>query len=329
MNLRIFYISLLTLLLPLCSQANGSLVFPYKFQIKVKTGHKHFGPKNHITGLDQNRNYTDIDKDGFIDLIDPDIDGDGALNYLDIAPLNKKKQGKDIDNDGIPDFVDFLVNGKLKERMNLESAALQQKLFEEKEIILFNGDFLFTNTEFKRIANMYLSKELKSFPLLSNLKVIFKQPKHSMDYKAKFSQSQKSITLYQNTLHQNNPQEQELSLVHETFHAISYEFSPLWDSFTALTGWEETDEEYIYNGIKIPYGVLRTNPKQVTSVIKGDSFPNDYSKLGPEEMFAECATASLMLPRGNTIKAKYPQLDKYLGSKVHQFFLNSFQTLQK
>lgn len=329
MNLIWFNISLLTLLLSFNAQADETLNFPSKFKLAKKSRLKHTGPNNHISGVDNNRNYTDLDQDGIIDLVDSDIDGDGALNYMDIAPLNKKKSGKDKDKDGIPDFLDFKVKNSLKEGMNEVSANLQYELWAKKDILIFNGDFHFTNGEFQSLAKLYLENELKNLPRLSNLKTIFKQPEHSMGHKAKFRNSQKNITLYQNQKHQKSSLEQILTLVHETFHAVSFEYPNLWNQFISKTGWDEAEDSYFYNGTEITFATLKTAPHKVTELIKGANFPNDYSKMGPEEMFAECATASLMMPRGNNISAKYPYIAIYRESALHQFFLNSLQTLLK
>ena len=58
---------------------------------------------------DQERSqpYVDTDKDGIMDAMDWDIDGDQIHNVVDKDPLNPDFGSLDSDVDGIPDFVDF------------------------------------------------------------------------------------------------------------------------------------------------------------------------------------------------------------------------------
>lgn len=327
MNSIKFKIALLTILFSLSLSANEGLSFPEKFNLGKKSNQKHFGPKNHITGIDSNRNFTDLDKDGVYDLMDSDIDGDGVTNYLDLFPLDKKKKGVDKDRDGLPDFVDFEVFGKLKEGMNTESADYQKKLFEIKGITIFNGDFFFKNSEIKRVAKLYLKKELKGLRKLKNLKVLFKQPPHAMGYRAKFRHNHKAITLYENEDHRGNPFHQELSLAHESFHALAEEIPTFYQDFVGLSGWTEHEDQLSYEDDFFDHTIFRTKPDIIIQRLKAPEFPSDYSKLGPEEMFAECATASLFDRKDASSRFKYPYLNKYKTTPLHQFFVSYFHTL--
>ena len=330
MSLFRFNISLLTLLFTANLLASEAIDFPTKFKLnKVKSFHKHAGPQNHITGVDSNRNFTDQDEDGVFDLMDSDIDGDGVFNYMDIAPQNKRKQGKDKDKDGIPDFLDFKIKNILQEQMSSDSAKFQEILFKKKGILIFNGDEPFTNTEVKRIVELFLFKELSALPTYGNLQVIFKQPFHSMGYLAKYRDAHGAIILYDNQDHRDSSLHQELSIVHETFHAFSFESEELWNQFMSLSGWSEDGDNLIYKGQSFSPTFFKTKAYLAKELIQGPYFPNDYSKMGPEEMFAECATASLMASRGALLKIKYPMFDKYRSSAMHRFFLNSFAGFTK
>jgi len=327
MKLNMFNIVLLMLFYSFGLRASEDLRFPNKFRLVKKSKLKHIGPENHITGIDSNRNFTDLDKDGLYDLVDSDIDGDGVTNYLDLYPLDKKKKGKDLDFDGIPDFVDFEVFEKLKEGMSKDSANYQKKLFNLKGIIIFNGDLLFSNKEIKRIAELYLKKELKGLKKLSNLKVIFKQPPHPMGYRAKFRHNHLAITLYENNDHRLNSYHQELTVAHESFHALSMEVSDLYEEFLSLSGWSEYDDGLSHQGRFFKASSFQVSPELVVKTLQDPEFPNDYSKLGPEEMFAECATASLFNRKNQSAEFKYPYLARYKKTSLHKFFLSRFRTL--
>ncbi|MBK25762.1 MAG: hypothetical protein CME70_17315 [Halobacteriovorax sp.] len=327
MNLKKFKIVLLMFIYSFGLRASEELRFPNKFRLVKKTKLKHLGPENHITGIDSNRNFTDLDKDGVYDLVDSDIDGDGVTNYLDLHPLDKNKKGRDSDLDGIPDFVDFEVLGKLKEGMNKASANYQKELFVQKGIILFNGDFLFSNQEVKRISELYLKKELKGLMKLSNLKVLFKQPTHSMGYRAKFRHNHKAITLYENHDHKIKPFHQELTIAHESFHALSTENSEFYEEFLNLSGWSEHNDGISHEGRFFNPAIFQTSPELVIKTLQNPEFPNDYSKLGPEEMFAECATASLFNRKNESTLFKYPYLKRFKKTSLHNFFVSHFRTL--
>lgn len=321
------YLLLIIFTISLKAGANEPLSFPYKFQLNKFSKFKHTGPENHIEGIDENRNFTDLDEDGVFDLMDSDIDGDGVTNFMDYAPLDKKTNGEDADLDGIPDFLDFKVGGELKENMNIESATLQERLFKEKKLLIFNGDFPFSNREFKRLASLYLSKELRLFKKAEELDVIFKQPVHPMAYRGKYHSSHKAIILYSNEDHKKYPLHQELTLVHENFHALIHSETKLWEEFLLKTGWRIEGEEFSYHGEAFPISLITTNPAAITSAISSPEFPSDYAKLGPFEMFAECATASLMNHRDEVKAVKYPYLEDYLKTPLHSFILTSFQTV--
>lgn len=322
---------LIPLIISLNLGATELLEFPHKFKLKQKKkSHlKHTGPQNHIEGVDSNRNFTDLDQDGVFDLVDSDIDGDGVSNFMDFEPLNKKIKGMDIDEDGIPDFLDFKVGAILKENMDIESATFQERLFKDIGLLIFNGDSPFSNKEFKRLASLYLSKELRLFKKASQLDVIFKQPVHPMGYRGKYRSAHKAITLYSNNDHKNNPLHQELTLVHENFHALVHSEGLLWDAFLEKSGWAITEDKYSYKNESFPISLIKTDPEAISSTLLAAEFPSDYAKLGPIEMFAECATASLMKHREEIINVKYPYLAQYLDTSLHSFVLSSFQTLLK
>ncbi len=310
--------------------ATEPLEFPHKFNLpQKKSFFKHTGPVHHIEGIDSNRNFTDLDGDGVFDLLDFDIDGDGVSNFMDLNPLDKNIQGIDSDEDGIPDFLDFKVGSILKENMDIESALFQERLFKGIGLLIFNGDFPFTNREFKRLASLYLSKELRLFKKAENLDVIFKQPIHPMGYRGKYRSSHRAITLYSNEDHKNNPLHQELTLVHENFHALIQSESKFFQEFLELTTWKVLGDNYSYQGEVFPISLVKTDPEAISKALNSDEFPSDYAKLGPEEMFAECATASLMNHREEIKIVKYPYLDKYLYTPLHSFILASFQTVLK
>jgi hypothetical protein len=317
------------LILSLSLGAAEPLEFPRKFKLKEKNFLKHTGPIHHIEGIDSNRNFTDLDQDGILDLLDSDIDGDGVSNFMDLKPLDKNVQGADVDADGIPDFLDFKINDSLKEGMDIESATFQERLFKEKGLLIFNGDFPFTNREFKRLASLYLSKELRLFKKADALDVIFKQPVHPMGYRAKYRFSHKAITLYSNEDHKKNPLHQELTLVHENFHALIKSEPKLWEEFLEKSGWRIGEAEYFYKEESFPIALIKTDPEAIVGALQSPEFPSDYSKLGPEEMFAECATASLMNHRDEVKTLKYPYLEDYLYTPLHSFILSSFQTVLK
>ena len=150
-----------------------------------------------------------------------------------------------------------------------------------------------------------------------------------MGYKAKFRDSHRAIILFQNMIHENSPLEQELTVVHESFHALSYERPEFWNEFLDLSGWGEEQEGDILTFKEHSFHIsdFKTNSEKVSSIIEGDEFPSEYSKMGPDEMFAECATASLMSNRGDALLNKYPYLANYHSTAVHSFFLNHFRSL--
>jgi hypothetical protein len=321
---------LLPFIISLSLGATEPLEFPLKFNLpQAKSFLKHTGPVNHVEGIDSNRNFTDLDADGVFDLLDSDIDGDGVSNFMDLNPLDKDIQGEDRDEDGIPDFLDFKVGEVLKENMDIESAAFQERLFKGIGLLIFNGDFPFTNREFKRLASLYLSKELRLFKKAEALDVIFKQPIHPMGYRGKYRSSHRAIVLYSNEDHKKNPLHQELTLVHENFHALIESEPKLFQEFLDLTRWKILEDTYSYQGESFPISLIKTDPEAISRALTSDEFPSDYAKLGPMEMFAECATASLMNHREEIKTVKYPYLDKYLYTPVHSFILASFQTVLK
>ena len=150
-----------------------------------------------------------------------------------------------------------------------------------------------------------------------------------MGYRGKYRSSHKAITLYNNIDHKNNPLHQELTLIHENFHALIHSEGALWEKFLERSGWRILEDEYLYKEKRFPMALIKTDPEAITTALQSPEFPSDYAKLGPIEMFAECATASLMNHREEIKNVKYPYLEEYLDTPLHSFVLSSFQTVLK
>ncbi|OUR99638.1 hypothetical protein A9Q84_01045 [Halobacteriovorax marinus] len=277
--------------------------------------------------------HDDFDLDRIPDLFDDDIDNDGILNYADKYPYDQEKENEDIDTDGIPDFIDFEVMGDYKKGYVKAHKVLQERLFKERNVLIISVDRVLKTSEIDALNKEFFTGTLSSFKKLPRLKIIYKSPENLYDTKfAEYNKYWKTIVLYQNSYFEKDQFNFNNSLVHEVFHSIQKSHKELYQDFITTVGWKKERKGFTYLGKFYSNYDMRNDPDVLVEEITSNNFPSDYSKLGPEEMFAECATAFNFLRESDTKthlfdEDKYNHIKNFKESESYRFFEEYFSNL--
>jgi hypothetical protein len=118
------------------------------------------------------------------------------------------------------------------------------------------------------------------------------------------------------------------TFIHEYFHAVAARFPRAFEDFEKAAGWSsrESGEETIYRFRSMEFSdyQLEEEGASVVKKLNFPVFPSDYSKLGPDEMFAECGAATtLSLERQGS---DLYRLDVFSKTSVYQWMLNFIRT---
>lgn len=245
----------------------------------------------------------DLDRDETIDRLDQDIDGDGILNLVDQAPFDAKEINQDLDRDGIPDWVDYSIDNTLIENTTRVTADLQKEIFDQYQVYVISDHTLWSETELRFIKAELAAGVFSKFKGLNSFTPVIVKTVNSNPENLEFGRYH---PFWKTILIDSRTESLEEIFLHEAFHALRHFDSSIYDSFMKRSGWT-TDEGlyetvYVFNSpenpqnenIEISEFDLNHNLTEVTKKLTGPWFPTEYSKLGPEEMFAECGVATLL-----------------------------------
>lgn len=287
--------------------------------------------------LDVLGDFNDTDSDGIPDVMDSDIDNDLVNNYLDQYPFDKNRHGEDLDNDQIPDFLDFEVLGKRKKRINSEMALIQERVFKEKGVLIVFNKGKFNLEELRVIQHELLDGTFKNINNFKRLKVIIKE--NSGPHFANFNKFWHGATFFQNDYHRKQIKNFRGTFVHEVFHSLRYGNTKLYDRFLKASGWSikgsGTRKKFFYQtneGIQAFTSFdFRFQFNLVKEKLSGANFVSDYSKNGPEEMFAEVMTATAILldERQDEFNLKrYYNLEVFGLTELYWSLVDEFKKLE-
>lgn len=269
----------------------------------------------------------DLDGDQTIDRLDQDIDGDGVLNLVDQAPFDANATGEDQDQDGIPDWIDYLVGGVLAKNITYGAAILQENIFNEYHIYVISDRSVWSENELQFIETELASGLYAKFTGLKRFTPVIVKidntdsgnlelGRYHPYWKSLFIDSEVVAT--------------EEIFLHEVFHALRYFDSSMYEQFMKKSGWSiieglyETD--FIFNSpedsqdedIEISEFDLTHNLTETSKKLVGPWFPTEYSKVGPEEMFAECGVATLLKLRHK--QNNYVQNQEFYQTQLFKWF---------
>jgi hypothetical protein len=118
------------------------------------------------------------------------------------------------------------------------------------------------------------------------------------------------------------------TFIHEYFHAVAARFPRAFEDFEKVAGWSsrESGEETIYTFRSMQFSdyQLEEEPESVVKRLNFPVFPSDYSKLGPDEMFAECGTATALSLENEG--GELYRIDVFAKTSVYQWMLGFIRT---
>jgi hypothetical protein len=269
--------------------------------------------------------YLDYDNDSIQDDLDDDIDNDGVTNFLDQYPFDESKKGPDADFDGIPDFLDFYTGKPEKGNIEFEKIWIQKSLYKRKGIVLAENGNKFSLSELRTIWKYFSEGPLRNWEF-KNLAVIIRDADQD-NYHADFYHYWKSISLH-HVKYLNEAHNFRETLTHESFHALASDVPDFFREFTEEAGWIAAVEEgvrgfYFQNENKIKEFIAASDFKynfdSVKNILQSSYFPSDYAKAGPDEMFAECGTATVLINQGRSDynKNRYYNLKKFKSTPIY------------
>jgi len=135
--------------------------------------------------------------------------------------------------------------------------------------------------------------------------------------------------LYQNSYFEKDEYNFNNSLVHEVFHSLQKSHTKFYKEFMNTVGWKKEGRGYIYEERYYSTFEMKNEPEELIRNLLSDNFPSDYSKLGPEEMFAECGAAFNFLgkkSRGHYDATKYNKVKNFVRSDAYNFLRNFFDS---
>ncbi|MFN7684242.1 MAG: thrombospondin type 3 repeat-containing protein [Oligoflexia bacterium] len=232
----------------------------------------------------------DLDRDGVVDALDWDRDGDLVHDKIDAAPEDPKIQGVDSDFDRVPDSVDWA---------DPEAGRLQAILWQKTGILWISSPSAVPTIE-NLVASYEWILRAKAwgitFDQLQIIEIVdqWKGPSaHAERLGARYDPHLRLIQI--RTEKEPNAPKLESRLAHELAHAIQQARPALKTRFNQLTGWsaEQTLLGPIWtyrNGETFELfleSALISQPELATEALNGPEFISQAAKLGGEEMFAE------------------------------------------
>ncbi|MBI4042237.1 MAG: hypothetical protein HY391_02065 [Deltaproteobacteria bacterium] len=289
-----------------------------------------FDPSDHI-------GRGDYDEDGLPNQLDPDLDGDFVPNVVDQYPIDRRRWGEDEDYDNIPDWVDYAIGGRLKAGITERMAEIQLDLA-CLGIFVFDETASFSEDELEIIERAVRDPlQLKPFLYLSTLHAIVKRAGRG-SLKGRFGdyhQYWNYIVLYEGAWEPIHPERLRNVLFHEWMHAVAKQYPRKYEEFLKVAGWSIYPGEYYTifeylnpNGERVQFaeGDFELHPDRVKTRIFSEDLPSEEAKLGPQEMFAEVGTASLLLRLDEAPQNDRYHLASFRGSPLQDFFQKAFLT---
>ncbi|MGZ3794441.1 MAG: hypothetical protein ACXVCP_18990 [Bdellovibrio sp.] len=270
----------------------------------------------------------DLDGDGIIDRLDADIDGDGVLNLVDEAPFDPHYSGEDKDGDGIPDWIDYSVGGILKNGVTPEIASMQEKIFNNFHVYIISDKTPWTEPEIQLIQNEISKGIYTKYPSLSKFTPVIVKNENSDPNNLEYGRYH---PFWKTLFIDSKVKNVEEIFLHEVFHAFEHFDLSKYNQFLKISGWTVKEDFYqtIYifrspnnskNKVEINEFDLNHNLKTVSAKLVGPWFPTEYSKMGPEEMFAECGVASLLKIRSK--ENNYVKDNQFYQTQIFKWFEN-------
>lgn len=175
-------------------------------------------------------NFIDTDDDGTVDRYDYDIDNDGVLNLLDLAPFDKTVWGEDKNQNGITDFLDF----RFKEDKTEREAECQEDLLREKQIVYVEDDVDLSEAHTLSVCNIFLQTSMKNIPF-RHLKVIAARDYRDSNFGeyGDYDRYWYSANLFIDSMMTGHLSKFNTTLVHEAFHSLEIDNYKLFMEMTS------------------------------------------------------------------------------------------------
>lgn len=256
----------------------------------------------HVQDPDRATDWTrDLDRDGIVDALDWDRDGDGVGNIVDVAPDDAQIKDGDRDGDGIPDFADW------NEQFPVRSAEMcerQAKIFAQTGVIFIMPMGESFVSEFLDNA---LAMLLVARPTQEHLRFVMLEPQGPSEASAQnlgfYDPNQKLIRL------RTIPVPYRSWFVgthyvwaHELAHVLQKAQPNVYADFLRQSGWSVEESllgpswRYATAASELPETFLQSEfhlePERVQATLRGNEFVSELAKLGGEEMFAESWAAT-------------------------------------
>lgn len=249
----------------------------------------------------------DLDRDGVIDALDWDRDGDGVGNAVDVAPDDSREVGGDHDRDGIPDVADW---DRDFPRRSPEMCVRQAKIFAQTGVMFLMIPLnSFTREFLDGALKMLLEygpradeggpvdwREHLRYVKLDSDPSGALPTDQALENLGSYDPNQKLIRLKPIPIGVRRWIEAtQYVWAHELAHVLQKSQPALYHAFLAQSGWSVSDtllgpywtfqrgstlETFLQSEFQI-------EPDRAQASLAGDDFVSELAKLGGEEMFAE------------------------------------------